>query len=401
MQQEVSTRLKAIPKLAAILRNSATVMLMAVPMVLAVAVVWLGLVPDSDQEGNPSETTNPSRAEISNATRVVGDAAGSSSRPIVAKSLRRTGLNPDGHTRAKSRADGPGYESVAARESQKDDRMSMPDWARIFEPGGALRDSVGRGGVGSRNGIPDYVDLYGALRAEFIQDNISNGQATDMSALLDAVRISDEVLYNGAVSAAHDVGNAYFMADRGPEGQMRLYLGIERLFVPVDSYIEIEFNQVPVRLGSGTNWWDIQGEREDGDLLVRLNFRSGRLADVEFETWQGSAFDLVDEVDRSPGRSCIRETAFVYCEGEPPLGAPAQGVQLWDTNFKPVTPTPPSDFVQVGVDLMRLTGSNQDFSGVLIRTPEDIAINGFQRAGDGRRPRIYGGPGGRRTSPGQ
>ena len=262
-------------------------------------------------------------------------------------------------------------------ERKKDERLVMPKWEKIFHPNGKFKDEVDNMGAKIVNGVPDYIDIYDGTMAAFILEDISNGMATDMTALLPAVKISDEVVYRGEVSAAHDLGNIYFMASMGEDDHARMYVGVERLSIPVDSFIEIEFNQLPVRLGSKRPGWNIKAERKDGDLLVRVNFTGGQPSFVEFEQWQNLAYTLLDTYSGSPGNSCIRQPAFMYCDGMPPIEHPTKGFEVWDEAFQPIEITPPDNFVQVGVDLKRLLGSNIAFSGILIRTPEDIAINGF------------------------
>jgi hypothetical protein len=263
-------------------------------------------------------------------------------------------------------------------ERKKGERLVMPEWEKIFNPNGTLRDEVNRRGTTTANGVPDYIDIYKADYAEFILEEISEGVATDMSALLPAAKISDEVIYRGEVSAAHDLGHVYYMRSTGKDDHARMYVGIERLSVPVDSFIEIEFNQMPVRVGSGNPWWQLNGERKDGDLLARINLTRGQPSFVEFEEWQGGAYALLDSYNGSPGHGCVRQPAFMYCAGAPPIEHPTQGFEAWDSEFQPVEITPPDNFLQLGFDLKRLLDFNRDFSGILIRTPEDIVVKGFR-----------------------
>jgi hypothetical protein len=82
---------------------------------------------------------------------------------------------------------------------------------------------------------------------------------------------SDEVLYNGAVSAAHDLGNAFYLLTVTPMGNLRFYFGVERLRTDFPTFIEFELNQVQVRVGSGNPWWDTQGSRHEfSELLAML-----------------------------------------------------------------------------------------------------------------------------------
>jgi hypothetical protein len=98
---------------------------------------------------------------------------------------------------------------AASDPAAKDEDLAMPEWSKIIYADGTAVDLVGRKGKGGTNRIPDYLELYPAFEAGYIEEVISNGRATDMSALLVATDISDEVLYNGAVRAAHDLGNVF------------------------------------------------------------------------------------------------------------------------------------------------------------------------------------------------
>lgn len=265
-----------------------------------------------------------------------------------------------------------------AEKKKNSERLAMPDWEKIFNPNGTLKDVVNHTGNTTVNGVPDYIDIYDGVYAEFILEEFSNGVATDMSALLPAAKISEEVIYRGEVSAAHDLGHVYFMRSMGKDDHARMYVGIERLSVPVDSFIEIEFNQLPVRVGSGNPWWQLNGERKDGDLLARVNLARGQPSFVEFEEWQGSAYALLDTYNGSPGHGCVRQPAFMYCVGVPPIEHPTQGFESWDSKFQLVEIIPPDNFLQLGVDLKRLLGFNRNFSGILIRTPEDIVVKSFR-----------------------
>jgi hypothetical protein len=198
-----------------------------------------------------------------------------------------------------------------------------------------------------------------------------------MSALLPAPRLQDEVLYNGAVRPEHDLGNGYVLATIGTDNHLRLYAGVERLVSDVTTYIEIEFNQNPVRLGGGRPW-QVIGNRVDGDLLLRMVFANRALHSVEVEQWGQGHFKVVKSGSGIGGNSCQQTRELMYCTGLPPIRHSEEGFEVWDEDYNPVDPTPPDSFVEVGLDIDLLVGQQVDITSVLFRTPEDIAMNNFR-----------------------
>ena len=260
---------------------------------------------------------------------------------------------------------------------EQKDKLSMPEWDKIVNPGGTLKDDVNEYGMFGSNGIPDFVDLYDGVEAEFIQENISDGIATDMSALLIGPKLADEVLYNGPVRREHDLGNAYVLATIGADTHLRLYAGVERIITEEGTFIEFEFNQNKVHLSSGSPW-PIIGERKDGDLLVRMIFSNRTLQSVQFEQWQQGSFNFINTGAGISGDSCLQQRAFMYCVGTPPIQHPVEGFEVWDEDNNILEPVLANDFVEVGIDVELLVGPQVDFTSVLFRTPEDIAMNNFR-----------------------
>lgn len=269
----------------------------------------------------------------------------------------------------------------ADRQKEEEQDLAMPEWAKIIDPHGFAIDAVNRRGHFMSNGIPDYVDLYGAFEAGYVEEVISNGVATDMSALLIARDVSDEVLYNGAVSAAHDLGNAFYLLTASKAGNLRFYFGVERLRSDLPTFIEFELNQVEIRVGSGSPWWDIKGSRRDGDLLVRFNLISGNLTSVELAIWYQDGFHIFESDSRGLGQGCREHFSYLYCIGSPPIDRTNQEIQVWDADFLPVKPTLADSFVELGLDLSRLMGSGTEFSSIYVRTPEDVLFTSFAAIG--------------------
>ncbi len=267
------------------------------------------------------------------------------------------------------------------RKKEKDDDLSMPEWNKIIRPDGSAIDLVGPKGKGSSDGIPDYLQLYRAFEAGYIEEILSNGVATDMSALLVSRDVSDEVLYNGAVSTDHDLGNAFYLLTLSSSGSLRLYTGVERLRGKLPTFIEFELNQGQIRLGPGIPWWDIQGSRTEGDLLVRFNLIAGNLTSVELAIWREDRFLVFESDTQGLAGGCVDKFSYLYCIGTPPLDRSNQFIEVWDDEFVPVEATFADSFVELGLDLGRLIGSGAEFSGLYIRTPEDVALTTFQKMG--------------------
>jgi len=272
-------------------------------------------------------------------------------------------------------------ERAAEQKREEEEDLAMPEWEKIINPDGTAIDAVNKHGHYAPNGIPDYADLYSAFEAGYVEEVISNGVATDMSALLISRDVSDEVLYNGAVSAAHDLGNFFYLLTASPMGNLRFYFGVERLRTSLPTFIEFELNQKEVRVGSGMPWWDIQGSRRDGDLLVRFNLISGSLTSVELAIWYEGLFHVFDTDTQGLGSGCREHFSYIYCIGMPPIDRSNQFIEVWDEDFVPVEPTLADSFVELGIDMSRLMGSGSEFSSVYVRTPEDVLFTRFSRIG--------------------
>ena len=209
-----------------------------------------------------------------------------------------------------------------------------------------------------------------------------------MSAFLEEEALSDSILFNGTVDGAHDLGNTYFLATSNEQGHPQFYLGVERLYISADSFIEFEFNQDQLRLSAGAPWF-IEGGRTDGDLLVRMTFTAGSLTSVDLERWEQGAFQVLEFANTSPGDGCTDRGTFVFCVGPTPLEHPAEGFEVWNAAYQIVPATAPDDFVEIGVDIAALVGAGVNYTGFLIRTAEDVAMNRFRvlgRPGQGSAP---------------
>lgn len=220
---------------------------------------------------------------------------------------------------------------------------------------------------------PDWADLFtaagrpvstgGGQWAVFTADDVSLGSGFEGTALAGA----PDLVRNGTVAAAHDIGKAYVYSTRDGAGHRMLYLGVERLSGG-DSYVEVELNQALVRLGHGGYGigkpWQVVGARADGDVLVRLDFAAGTLASVTVQRrsdgqWQQAAALAGEGCDEA-------ETLCALCNAAAIAGGPWHPTEI-----------APARFAEVGVDLGALLGSAPVLRSVRIRTPGDLALGYF------------------------
>jgi hypothetical protein len=257
----------------------------------------------------------------------------------------------------------PGFPGAADILGSTD--QAGPDWEDFFTASGTLRDDYPLDGSGQPlgNGVPDFAELYGGRWAVFTADYVSLGSGFEGSALAG----SPDLVRNGAVAAANDIGNAYVYGKRNAAGSTVLYLGVERLS-DGDSYVEFELNQDLIRLGRGGFGrgvpWELVGERATNDLLVRLNFSSGTLASVGVYRRLGDSWLGIAAVS---GEAC--DAAEALCA----IGN-AEAIDEGPWGNQPIAT---GRFAEVGVDIGGLLGSEPSLRSIQIRTPEDIAFGYF------------------------
>ncbi|UTW13428.1 hypothetical protein [Marinobacterium rhizophilum] len=255
----------------------------------------------------------------------------------------------------------------------KQNQLSFPDWPAYFNGDGTLKDAV------ALLGTPDAADHgQGAM---FVEDNISDGRALDMSALIASDSYDQSIIHNATVDALHDIGNLYVYGEMGPGG-MVFYSGVERLDVPGNSYVEFEFNQGSISAPAVNA--PLMGERLAGDLLVRINLSDAEIGSVEFLRWHvtidsaGSEVGHYQPVASAPaprGKWCSsNSSAYRYCSGAPVEGLAPTNTDVWDADGQAVAATPADSFIELALNPEALPGQVADFTSLVVRTPEDIAI---------------------------
>ena len=239
--------------------------------------------------------------------------------------------------------------------------LERPDWGAHFRPDGTA------------------ILAAGVLNAMFLEDKISDGVGIDMSVTVDVTR---SLIDNGVVPGPDDLGNGYVLARTDNLGSLIYHVGVERLASTADTWVEFELNQGIVRVRSGAPW-PIEGERRAGDLVVRVTYTAGVLARADLFVWDGFGFRAASGA-ASAGPDCTDVgPVLMFCAGPPPLHS-AQP-QAWDSQWLPVAAAPPNSFVEIGVNVAALLGSNIAYTTIQVRTPRDIILDSFRIAGTPRR----------------
>lgn len=243
-----------------------------------------------------------------------------------------------------------------------------PDWEDLFDAEGRPRDDYPYDSQGNPvgNGVPDYRELYGGLWARFEADDVSLGSGFEGSALH-----AGGGVYNATVPADHDIGNAYVYSTLDAAGNLVLYAGAERLG-DGDSHLEFEFDQGHMRLGRGGYGvgapWEIDGERRVGDLLAKVHFAGGALASASLAVWDGEAWSVFSSLS---GEGCDGGESFCAV-----LNSAAVDGGPWANYDSGPDPEliSPQRFVELGINVGALLGTQPAFTTICVRTPGDVAF---------------------------
>lgn len=269
--------------------------------------------------------------------------------------------------------------------------LSIPVWADLFSPNGSLKDAVDATGAPGANGVPDCADPpYSGIDAIFVGDGISDGVATDMSALSDADELDEAIVFNGTVLTSHDLGNAFVFAtiDENEPANLVLYGAVERLASASDeTSIQFEFNQAVVQaLGPDVR---LRGRRTEGDLLIQFNLSMGVLNSVEFSRWAAAGYQPVTTITMTAGTDCSGD-GQIQLACDPYL---ASGEFNYVSLFEPWSDSPrdpadtpvevgaPNSLLSFGVNVGRLLGVSPNYTSIVVRTPEDIILDNFRNLG--------------------
>lgn len=270
--------------------------------------------------------------------------------------------------------------------------LEIPTWTDLFNPDGTLKDAVDAMGAPGANQVPDCADPpYAGIDAIFVGDWISDGVATDMSALSDAENLEDVIVWNGTVRTEHDVGNAFVFAtsDGAATPNLVLYGAAERFGTASgDGYVEFEFNQAKVNAISRNR--PLAGSRTDDDVLVRLNLSMGALSSAEIKRWiSPGGYQVVATITATPGTACSGDGLnHLACDPYLQSGQFDYDAQFvpWDDYPRdlynaPVQVSEPNGLLEFGINVGALIGTNPDYTSILVRTPEDIILANFRNLG--------------------
>jgi hypothetical protein len=270
--------------------------------------------------------------------------------------------------------------------------LVIPTWTDLFNTDSSLKDAVDASGAANPNGVLDFTEPpYSGIDAVFVGDWISDGVATDMSALSDADELSGVIVWNGTVRPEHDLGNAFVFAttDRAASPNLILYGAAERFgTMAASSFVEFEFNQDKVQAISAGR--PLAGSRSDDDLLVRLNLAMGALTTAEISRWVSpGGYQVIATITATAGTECSGDgVSRLACDPYLASGkfdAESQFVP-WDDYPRdafnqPVTVSAPNGLLEFGVNVGALLGTNPEYTSIMVRTPEDIILDSFRHLG--------------------
>jgi len=254
----------------------------------------------------------------------------------------------------------PGAADITASLDQ-----TGPDWAELFNADGTARDDYPADDAGNPvgNGTPDYLELYGGRWAVFTDDYVSMGSGLDGTALYPDGRV-----YAATVAPENDLGNAFVYTTQDSQANTVLYAGVQRLGSG-NSNLEIEFNQDHFRLGHGGFGknvpFQVLGNRQDGDVLVKLAFVDGLLGGTEAKVWTSGTWVPLSSVS---GEGCDEgETLCSVANATAIVGGPWNGGQQLAAN----------SLVEMGINVGALVGTQPNFTTIRLRTPQDTAFGYF------------------------
>ena len=226
-----------------------------------------------------------------------------------------------------------------------------PDWSDLFGADGGWKDVYDELGNAGSNGVPDFLDGYGALRgrsdAGFIGDSVSAGTGVDATVFTGSGQLGP-----GTVDPGYDLANVYAYTGFNPGRDLVLYLGIERLTNAGGSIVfELNKNLFSIDPGGA-----IVGSRSVGDLEVTAEFSAGILSSVMIRSWEGgwAVIDTLPIDPAQPSEQCnAGETLCVVCNGASVAGGDWTS---YDAAGNPIANLLPDTFMELGINLSALLG---------------------------------------------
>jgi hypothetical protein len=247
-----------------------------------------------------------------------------------------------------------------------------PDWADLFQSATEAKDVIDEFGEPYPNGVPDYLDGFGLLRAR-----------------------RDAAFVAGAVGnvgdPAQDIGNAYAYTGFNDSYDLLLYVGAERLSSG-QSLLTFEFNQALVSLDENDQ---PLGDRTVGDIRVVADFSAGILSAISLFSWE-----VIDPDSGSAGWVAVdilpisQEQAAEQCNPAGTICAVCNGTTIeggewtsFDASGYEVEALTSDTFLEFGINLTRLFGHHTfdnyystRFTSIQVSTGLDYALGHFNRA---------------------
>ena len=265
---------------------------------------------------------------------------------------------------------------------------STPDWALLFNADGSLKDTNG-------NGVPDAEEIFGGVTAIFIKDPVqSNADNTFSGSNKNDDAISTwEWDDKKATPAKNDLSNGYAYAEM-KNGDLFLYIGIERIKINGDSHVDIELNQnkidtdKPSPCGAdGVPPGDVDpceftGTKTADDLLLNIDYTmGGTFAGASIRQHDGTNWIFVEDI---VGVGCnAADTICAFANSASIDGGP------WD-NFDEsgaiITDIPANGFAEFGINVSDVLGSTPCITTIQFHTRTsqsftaeltDFALGGF------------------------
>ena len=266
----------------------------------------------------------------------------------------------------------PGTADIVGSETQPG-----CDWAELF------------GADPTPEAIAQAVADCGGVDAAFTTDPLSIGRNTDDTVFVKGSAKNDtpitEWRWNtGNSPSKDDLTNFYAYATLDAELDLVLYAGVERLDASGDSHIDFEFNQAAVTLDREAPCGDDQsagpddgapcefvGERNEGDLLIVMNFRKGGdFGSAEIRRWDGSAWLLSESI---AGEGCNEpDTVCAFNNGTMISG----GAWIsYNNRGEPAASLDPNAFTEIGVNVTALLGRTPCFVNVQAKSRSSASFN--------------------------
>lgn len=266
------------------------------------------------------------------------------------------------------------------------------DWAEIF--------------VFGTKGDPKTLttNLFGGQAAAFILDDVSAGSRVDRTAFPSggSDKNSDDIpswtWTGGSVPAKDDITNSYSYAKKDSNGDLIIYVGVEREDPSGSSHIDVEFYQNAIGLNdldpttgkcaAAGGQCTFSGTNKDGDILINMDFsKGGGFGTLTVRERHEGSKNNYDDLDTLTTEGCNADGTVCAVNNGGDINS-ASWFHL-DNHGNPITSIPPNGFTEFGINVTKLTGrtdlcfatfmvktrSSQSFTAEL----KDFALTSFEQ----------------------